>query len=340
MSVRTTRDARSRTHVRLEALDQRVVPATFTVSSASALQADVAMLSNSSVPNTIVVNQGIYNLTAPLQIQNPQNLTIVGRQGQYGKVNLLAANGNRVFEINGGNVTLSGLTIANGSGVAQGGGILSQNAVLTLKNDTLTSNTASQAGGAIYAHGGTVKILNNTITSNGVSNATGATGGAIAASNATIVLSETRMLKNTVDGISLNAPMAVTASGAAIEADGGTLSITNSTLARNSVYTATLGTSATSFGGAIATTNAAVTVTGSSVDANGLVALSAGTNVKRGSAFSTHGGSLTITNSTVANNGPATATVFDYPGATVVLKNTRLGGQQVIANRTLAPQTS
>lgn len=339
MSFRTTRDARSRTYLGLEALDIRAVPATFAVDNTIDLQADVEKLSSSPVPNTIVVDQGIYDLTTPLQIQNPNNLTIVGRYGQYGRVNLIAPVGNRAFDINGGNVTLEGLTIAGGGDVGQGGGILSQNATLTLKSDTVTGNTAGVSGGGIFVNGGTLDALNSTIISNGIIDQTGGGGAGIGALNANVILNHTGVAKNAVDGISLSTPMTVTATGGGIDTQGGTLSMIYSSVSHNNVYTATSGTSATSSGAGITSTDTAVTINSSLVEGNGLVALSAGTNSLRGSAFTSNGGSLTIDNTTVAGNAPVIATVFDYTGTTVVLHNTTLDNQQVIHNRTLPPQT-
>src|SRR6266511_4130860 len=107
---------------------------------------------------------------------------------------LLAVNGNaasRVFHISSGKtVTISGLTITNGSASGgtypnnSGGGIfndhaaltvnncaLSGNATLTINNSTLSGNSANQYGGGIYNDGtltgsATLTINNSTLSGN------------------------------------------------------------------------------------------------------------------------------------------------------------------------------
>ncbi|MDR3635091.1 MAG: hypothetical protein P4L84_14900 [Isosphaeraceae bacterium] len=336
MGFRAKRETRLCSRPAMEGLEGRVVPATFHVSNAADLQADVAALSNSSVPNTIMVDPGVYNLTSTLQITDAENLTIVGKTDRSGSVTLLAPNGNRAFEIDGGNVTLSALTVAGGGGVDYGGGILAQNAVLTLKNATVTGNSAAVAGGGVYIVGGTLNVQSSSIVSNGTVGSTNSAGGGIGALNATVIITHGIVANNSAVSFNLDPAGTANASGAGIYAQGGTLTITNSSLAHNSVYAATTGTSATSLGGAGTTTNATATASSSTITGNGLIALSAGVNSTRGSAFSTNGGTLTITRSNLQGNLPSGTAEFDHPGATVVLKNTTVDGQKLIGNRTLS----
>jgi predicted outer membrane repeat protein len=335
MGFHTKRDSRSFKRPAVEVLEGRVVLTTFHVNNVADLQADVAAASNSPVPNTIVVDPGFYNLTAPLQIQNATNLTIVGKNARAGSTTLVAPNANRVFEIDGGNVTLAGLTVAGGGGVDRGGGILAQNANLTLKNVSVSGNTAAQQGGGIYASGGVLNVESSSVVSNGAINAANPTGGGIATLNTTVSITNSTINQNTAVSYTLDPNAAASATAAGIYAQGGTVTIKGSQLAHNSVYAATTGPSATALGGAGATKDAAVVVDGSTVTGNGLTALSAGANTMRGSAFSTNGGTLTVSGSKFLGNLPGGTSQFDHPGATVVLKNTTVDGQKQIGRRTL-----
>jgi fibronectin-binding autotransporter adhesin len=336
MVFRTKRDTRPTTHPAIEGLEGRVVPATFHVSNVAALQADVATLSASSVPNTIVLNPGIYNLTGVLRINGANDLTLEGKATKQGGVTILAPTGNRAIEVDGGSVTVVGLTVAGGSGVDRGGGILARNAVVTLRNVAVSGNTASQAGGGVFADGGTLNVVGSSILSNGAVNPADARGGGIGALNANVVITNGILNSNTAVSTNLNPSGVVNATGAGLYAEGGTVTITRSTFAHNSSYTATLGPSATSTGGAVSSTDAAVTLKGTSLSGNGLIALSAAANNTRGSAFETNGGTLTVTNSTLGGNLPGGTGQFDHTGgATVVLKNTTVDGQKQIASRTL-----
>lgn len=337
MGFRSKRDLRLLSRPGLEGLERRAVPATFHVSNAADLQADVAMVASSPTPNTIVVNPGTYDLTAPLRIQGATNLSIVGKNQRAASATLIAPNGNRVFDINGGNVTLTGLTIAGGGGVDHGGGIRSQNATLTLKNATVSGNTATQSGGGVYAAGGKLNVVNSSISNNGAVNPTNPAGGGIGTLNTTLDVAGSVIAHNTAVGSNLDPNGTASAIGAGIYAQGGTITITSTSLAHNNVYASTTGTSATAVGGAMATRNATATVTKSNVTGNGLIALSAGTNSMRGSAFSTNGGTLTVTGSTLAGNLPEGTAQFDHTGgAVVVIKNTTVDGQKQVASRTLS----
>lgn len=336
MGSRTKRDVRSWKHACLEALEGRAVPATFHVSTAAELQADVAMLNNSSVPNTIVVAPGIYNLTNTLHIENANNLTIQGKNANPGSVNLLAPNGGRVFEIDGGNVTLTALTVAGGNGVAHGGGILSQNAVLTLRNATVSGNTATTAGGGIYAQGGTLNIDTSSILSNGTASTPNSAGAGLAASNATVNITRSTVADNQAVSFTLDTQTPANTTGGGIYTEGGTLTISRTSITRNSVSAATRGPSASSTGGAVATKNTAATVSASKISNNGLVVISAGTNTSQGSAFSAQGGTLTITGSTLSGNSPGGPNQILHPGTTVVLKNTTVDGQKFNGSHALS----
>ena len=107
----------------------------------------------------------------------------------------------RVLEIDGGNVTLQGLSISGGSGVAQGGGILAQNTNLTLKNVKVFSNVVSQSGGGIFAVGGSLNLQSSSVTNNQASNNVEALGGGIVAWNTATTITSSMINENSVYGV-------------------------------------------------------------------------------------------------------------------------------------------
>ena len=142
---------------RLDALEDRTVPSTLTVTSAAddgtsgTLRSVIA---SASPGDTIQFSSNLNGQTITLtkaqggELAIAKNLTITGPGASQ-----LAISGNavsRVFDITGGTVTIAGLTITDGlagasaPGVAStGGGILNEaGASLTLSNDVLSDNEA------------------------------------------------------------------------------------------------------------------------------------------------------------------------------------------------------
>jgi hypothetical protein len=149
------------------------------------------------------------------QLSIGTNLTITGPGA-----NQLAINGNAtssVFYIGSGTVTISGLTITNGSNGSQGGGIDSAG-TLTITNSTLSGN--SGYGGAILnRYGTTMTITNSTLSGNSGGNGGGIyNGGALTITNCTLS-------GNTTNG--------GYGGGGVYSDNGSTLTITNSTLSGN-----------------------------------------------------------------------------------------------------------
>ena len=173
----------------------------------------------------------------------------------------LAVNGNAkssVFHIAPGRtVTISGLTIANGSG----GGIHNDHAALTLNNCTIAGNSSSFGGGAIHNDGvnighATLQINNSSITDN---SGHGIYNDAIQAGNATVGITYSILSNNSGDAINNDAwsctfcgngttsvqitNSSIIGNGGAIYSDTGrqncggscpvTISITNSTISGN-----------------------------------------------------------------------------------------------------------
>ena len=105
---------------------------------------------------------------------------------------VISGNGDRVFEINGGNVTLSTGILRGGDVVGDGGALhVSGNAEVTLDGMSLDGNHATGNGGGIYAENATVTFNNNTTRSSYVSNnRADGSGGGIYANNATVTWNE------------------------------------------------------------------------------------------------------------------------------------------------------
>src|SRR5262245_3570866 len=101
---------------------------------------------------TITLRSGQLNLTSSMTINGPgaSQITVSGN------------NASRIFDISkSANVTIAGLTIANGSVTADenaifgGGGILNEvGSTLTLKRDALKNNTATASNSSIDVFGG------------------------------------------------------------------------------------------------------------------------------------------------------------------------------------------
>jgi hypothetical protein len=166
----------------LETLEDRWVPSTLTVtntldSGAGSLRADIAAAHNGG---TIVFNipksdpgynasTGVWTITLTSgELAIKKNLTITGP----GAANLTISgnHASRVFEVlsmSDPHVSLSGLTISNGSATYPylGGGILvDTGATLALSNSTLSGNSAGQ-GGAINNQG-TLTVIGCILTGN------------------------------------------------------------------------------------------------------------------------------------------------------------------------------
>jgi hypothetical protein len=151
----------------LEALEDRTVPSTLTVlttldSGAGSLRAvitaaksgDAIVFAPSLDGQTITLTSDQLTINKTLDIEGPG-------------ASLLAISGsdtNRVFAIEGGAVTIAGLTITHGQANVYGGGVLNH-ANLTLTNDVFADNTAMPGGGSNTIEGGAVNNgANSTLT--------------------------------------------------------------------------------------------------------------------------------------------------------------------------------
>jgi hypothetical protein len=174
---------------RLESLEDRSVPATFTVSSladngAGSLRQAVVDANAQAGADTIDFAEGLLGtiILNGGQLSITDHLTIDGPGAD-----LLAVSGNgqsRVFNINAGlTVAIDDLTITDGRAVGGGGGILNTGSTLTLDRVVLSNNQAVGAGapgglgrgGAVANQGGANLIVSDSLFTQ--NRALGAIGG-------------------------------------------------------------------------------------------------------------------------------------------------------------------
>ena len=326
MGLKSKHETRRQNRPVMEALEGRIVLSTLYASTVTQLQADIAAVNNTSGPNTILLKPGVYLMTSELQIQNAGDLTIRPSSLNKTPTNLVGSVVDRVLEIDGGSVTLSGLSITGGGAVAQGGGIRAQNASLTLKDTKVYSNISTQSGAGIYTQGGTLDLQDSSVTNNRSSSSTSAVGGGIFALDTNVTLTGSSVGENSLYAYSQQTMGAVDASGAGIFAEGGSLSVTGSTLSGDTIYAVTTGTSAATSGAAISTLQTPVTVSKSTFQYDALNTVSYGAASTEGSVFATNGGSLTLLNSNLGKNAPGGMRSFFHPGATVTITNMYIDG--------------
>ena len=126
--------------------------------------------------DTIIIPAGTYTLTLDAELGIDKDLTLTGADPggtiiQASSVNPVLSPDDpgvadfRVFNITGGTVAISGLTIRHGKTSGDGGGMLNSG-TLTLTNSTVSGNTATEAGGIYNNFGGTLTLANSTVSGN------------------------------------------------------------------------------------------------------------------------------------------------------------------------------
>jgi hypothetical protein len=282
---------------RLEALEDRLTPATFTVTSttdgeAGSLRAAILAANATPGDNTIILPAGDYQLTlagageaagdgttGDLDIQG--NLTIQGDGSDTTTIDALRLD--RVFEVLGGNVTISGVTIENGQAQI-GGGLLNQGGTVTLSDCDLDFNLARPAASD---------------SSNGVM------GGAIASVGGALVIQHTTIER----GIAFAYPTGDNAQGGGIYIIDGALTVTdNSVLFQSAARGGTVasGTGGNGQGGAIYAANSTATLTNSTIDSGNLVlggAFGGYSSSGDGQGGDAQGGGIYANNSTLTLTG-------------------------------------
>jgi predicted outer membrane repeat protein len=293
--IRSIRKAPPRRRLRVQALEDRRVPATFTVintrddGSAGTLRWAIGQANSFAGADTVDFDGTVF--------ATPQTITLASTQleltdelgsttitGPVSGVVVDGGSASRLFQVNmGTQAAMSGLTIQRGH-AATGGGLLNMG-VVSLTNCTISGNTADGDGGGLfnasYVDGnGRMSLINCTVSGNraGASNNTYGNGGGLT-NNGNVSL-----INCTISGNTANA-------GGFYPGNGG--GFWNSGIASLSDCTIS-GNSAQNDGGAVFTTGE-MTLNDCTIDSN--------TAGQRGGAvFSPPNASITLFKSTISRN--------------------------------------
>jgi hypothetical protein len=253
----------------------------------------------------------------------PNSLTIAGAGASATTVN--GGGTGTVFTVDSGTVTISGLTVTNGTSPGTGGGIANYGAMLTINSSTVSGNTAEEGGGII--NDGTLTINSSTVSDNTATTDNGG-GGISNEIGGTATITSSTVSGNTSTGpygggiyndgtLGINSS---TVSGNTGRAGGGifndysgfpdTLTINSSTVSDNT---------ATTNGGGGIFNDATLGINSSTVSGN------TATNADGGGIVNLTG-TLTINSSTVSDNTATGAAGIDNfatltIGATIVAVN-------------------
>ncbi len=111
---------------------------------------------NLTYPVTITLASSLPAITGTLAINGPA-------VGQL----VISGNGNRVFTVGSlGILSMSGLTVAKGNDIFQGGGILVDHGRLAIHDILFRDNLSSGEGGGLYNNGGKVEIADTIFSAN------------------------------------------------------------------------------------------------------------------------------------------------------------------------------
>src|SRR5262245_55645678 len=248
--------------------------ATFTVSNNAdsgpgSLRKAVADSNAAGGTNDIVISVDGETMlwSGELLVTNSANISGIGADWFI----LKGTSPNRVFHIINASVTISGMTIANGSNNL-GGGILQEGGSLAVSNCILVKNKALN-GAAIAQTGGTLTMIDCTISNN---NAASTASGIYTQSNAVTRLRRCTLAANTGNGFST--------AGGGITQNGLSLTLETCTF---------FGNSALGNGGAILHNSGVTGITNCTIYAN---------NALQGGGIAVIGGTVTIRNSIMASN--------------------------------------
>jgi predicted outer membrane repeat protein len=318
----------------LEALEQRWVPSTLTVTSAAnsgtgSLRAAIAAAQSN---DTIAFAPSLAGQTITLkgELLLNKNLTIAGLGA--GALTISGNHASRVFEVAAGmQVNLSGLTLSNGlAAAANGGGILvDAGAVLTLSNSTLSGNSASFNRKGIGGIGGGIDnsgtaTLSGCILSDNTTQfpdgATGGTGGAIYNHATLTVNNNSAVSGNTTIGIENYGTATISGSAVSDNSGGGIYNFSVGTLTVNN--NSVVSHNSADQGGGIFNLGTA-TISGSTLSDNS--ATEYGGGIYCGSNFS-GSGRLNMSGCTLSGNSAQYGGGFYVTGGTVTLSASTLSG--------------
>lgn len=174
-------------HSQIESLEDRRVLSTFNVTTTIdesdgggggngwSLRDAILAANSTSGADTINVPAGTYNLTlsgtddtaAAGDLDILDDTTIVGAGVGVTIINAGGTSGinDRVFDVQGGSLDITGVTVQGGR-ADYGGGLRQTNTDVTIRSSRFTDNVATSNGGAIYAFRESLRVLDSEIDDN------------------------------------------------------------------------------------------------------------------------------------------------------------------------------
>lgn len=225
--------------------------------------------------------------------------------------------------INFGTLALTNCTVA-GNASTQGGGGIDNHGPLTLTHSTVANNSAV-VGGGIDNHNMKMALMNSTVARNSAR-----TVGGIVENAGTLVMANSAVSFNMGGGIGQfwgtsrldNVQIVGNSEGSGIENAEGRITLTNSTIMRNSAFEG---------GGILNFVGGSITVVNSTISDNAATGPGGGID-NEGDNFERVGSEITLTNSTVSGNSA---------GSGGGIKNSfRLGSFVSITNSTIASNSA
>lgn len=198
----------------LEVLEDRLAPATFSVTTTAdsldandgklSLREAISLANATAESDTIALKKGYYRINIPeaggndnstgdFDITNPVTIRGEGKNATYVSGEAL----HRVFDLIGDHATtFAKLSIINGNG-GFGGGIQALTAGITLRKARVSGNTGF-IGGGINAEEGDVTLIKSSVVSNRATGGAGAEGdgGGIRVGNGTVTLVDSTVSDN------------------------------------------------------------------------------------------------------------------------------------------------
>lgn len=213
-----------------------------TASKCSLRDAMTQVNTDPGTSDTIVLPAGTYTLSGtelPAITNSSVNLTIAGAGTRTTTISGNAAS--RIFEIDDGTVSISGVTVtdgffvANTSGPGEGGGAIYDGATLALTDVAVTDSVLEgdgNGGGGIDNQAGHLTLNQVTVSGNRTD---GDGGGVFMDTASTNTFTDTTIADNTVNATLADTPSNYAEYGGGVEIDDGALRLTNTTIADNTL---------------------------------------------------------------------------------------------------------